>query len=81
MSTINAAIMSARVVDEKFADAAKTKVPQLIVSADSHVDDPIDLWKHLSADEQSKLSKLVNWDNNKRPAGGLIRKFASSTWT
>jgi len=75
MSTVNAAIMSARVVEEKFAEAAKTKVPKLIVSADSHVDEPIDLWKHLSADEQSKLPKLVTWDNNKRPAGGLDPKI------
>ncbi|HEY4134045.1 MAG TPA: amidohydrolase family protein [Alphaproteobacteria bacterium] len=74
-TTINAAIMSARTVEDKYAAAAETKVPKLLVSADSHVDEPIALWDSLPADQREQLPKLVTWDNSKRAAGGLDPKI------
>ena len=72
--SINAAVMSARTVEDKFS-AKANNIPKLLVSADSHVDEPVDLWKSLPQEYQDKLPKLVTWDNSKRPAGGLDPKI------
>ena len=60
--------MSARIVDSKMKEAA-AKVPSFIVSADSHVDEPEDLFDGLSADIRGRIErpKLMN---DHRPKGG-----------
>jgi predicted TIM-barrel fold metal-dependent hydrolase len=74
MSTINAAVMSARTVEEKFKGNIDN-IPKFLFSGDSHVDEPVDLWASLPKDQQDALPKLVNWDPAKRPAGGLDPKI------
>ena len=66
--------MSSRTVDKTFADKAKA-VPKLLVSADAHVDEPEDLWKELSAEEQAQLPKLGGRTSDKRPQGGFNPKL------
>jgi predicted TIM-barrel fold metal-dependent hydrolase len=59
--------MSARQIDK--SKAAMDKVPALVVSADSHVDEPFDLWDGLPAAIRERMHArrpLVN-----RPAGGM----------
>ena len=38
--------MSARYIDPKLKDATE-RIPSLIISADSHIDEPLDLWSKL----------------------------------
>ena len=74
MSIINAAVMSARTVEDKFKGNIDN-IPKFLFSGDSHVDEPVDLWASLPKDQQDVLPKLVNWDPAKRPAGGLDPKI------
>ena len=63
--------MSARRVDK--SKAATDAVPALIISADSHVDEPFDLWDGLPAGIRERIHPrrpLVN-----RPAGGMDPKL------
>lgn len=65
--------MSARTADAKFAEKAKS-LPDLIVSADSHVDEPVTLWDGLPSHIKDKLPQLVSYPPDKRPQGGLDPK-------
>jgi len=67
--------MSARTVtDPSLLQKAKA-IPKLLVSADSHVDEPANLWDELSADMRAELPKLANYNKDMRPAGGLDPKI------
>ena len=66
--------MSARRIDKtQYAD---DNLPDLIVSADSHVDEPEDLWAGLPANILDKLPKRRPLKN--RPAGGMDSKLRVS---
>ncbi len=67
--------MSARYVDPKDRDVAD-KIPSLLVSADSHLDEPLDLWTSgLPAKLQEPLPPRKVFDKDYRPTGGLDPKI------
>ena len=65
--------MSARTIDPKLK-AAAAKIPSFIVSADSHVDEPYDLWDGMSAELRAEFPKRTVYAKDKRPAGGMDPK-------
>jgi hypothetical protein len=65
--------MSARTADDKYVEKAKS-LPSLIVSADSHVDEPITLWDSMPANLREQLPQLMSYPADKRPQGGLDPK-------
>jgi predicted TIM-barrel fold metal-dependent hydrolase len=65
--------MSARTVDASFQQKAQA-IPSFLVSADSHIDEPVTLWDELPEDMRAQLPKLGNYPKDKRPAGGLDPK-------
>lgn len=66
--------MSARYVDPKDKAAAAEKVPSFLVSADSHVDEPLDLWAGLPANLREHIPVRKPFPEGTRPAGGLDPK-------
>jgi predicted TIM-barrel fold metal-dependent hydrolase len=62
--------LSARTIDQNSRDIA-AKIPDLLVSADSHVDEPADLWDELPAALREQLPPIAKWTPETRPAGGL----------
>jgi predicted TIM-barrel fold metal-dependent hydrolase len=66
--------MSARTVEQDYVQKAKA-IPSFLFSADSHVDEPTDLWDALPADVREVLPKLGAYAKDKRPAGGLDPKI------
>jgi predicted TIM-barrel fold metal-dependent hydrolase len=65
--------MSARDIDAK-SKAAAAKIPNYIISADSHVDEPPDLFDGLSQDMRQKI-KRPNLMRENRPKGGMNPKL------
>ena len=65
--------MSARTIDKDLAEKARD-IPSLLVSADAHVDEPVDLWDEIPADDRAKLPKLGR-PKDERPGGGLDPKI------
>jgi predicted TIM-barrel fold metal-dependent hydrolase len=65
--------MSARTIDPKLKQAADA-IPSLLVSADSHVDEPAELWDGLPKDIREQLPTPPTYTADKRPAGGLDPK-------
>jgi predicted TIM-barrel fold metal-dependent hydrolase len=65
--------MSSRTIAKDFAQHAPA-IPSLLVSADAHVDEPLDLWDSLPADVRAQLPKLGR-PSDKRPQGGLNPKI------
>jgi len=65
--------MSARTIDKELAKKAKD-VPKLLVSADAHVDEPIDLWDDIPSSDRAMLPKLGR-PKGERPEGGLNPKI------
>jgi len=61
--------LSARDIEQEFHDAA-ANIPPLLVSSDSHVDEPADLWNALPANLRDDLPKIPAWTPDKRPEGG-----------
>ncbi len=66
--------LSARNIEQVFIDEA-AKLPDLLVSSDSHVDEPVDLWKDLPADVREQLPPIPAWTPETRAAGGLDPKI------
>jgi predicted TIM-barrel fold metal-dependent hydrolase len=66
--------MSARTVDEDMK-AAAAKLPELIISADGHVDEPIDLWSGLPEEAGKYIPKRIAFDSKTRPGGGTDPKL------
>ncbi len=66
--------MSARYADDDMK-AAADKIPSLLISADSHVDEPIDLWDGLPADLLEHIPIRKPFPEGTRPAGGLDPKI------
>jgi len=66
--------MSARYVDENMKAAAE-KIPSLIISADSHVDEPLDLWAGLAPSLREHIPVRKPFPEGTRPAGGLDPKI------
>jgi predicted TIM-barrel fold metal-dependent hydrolase len=62
--------LSARTIDQTSIDKAG-EIPDLLVSADSHVDEPADLWDGLPSELREQLPKIPIWPEDKRPQGGL----------
>lgn len=65
--------MSARYADDDMK-AAASKVPQFLVSADSHVDEPLDLWAEMPAKLRDGIPVRQPFAPGTRPAGGLDPK-------
>ena len=61
--------LSARNIDQESRERA-ARIPELLVSADSHVDEPTDLWDELPADIREQLPPIRVWTADNRPAGG-----------
>lgn len=51
------------------------QIPDLLVSSDSHVDEPADLWADLPQEMQDELPPIPVWPADKRPQGGLNPKI------
>ena len=66
--------MSARYIDPKLKDAAES-IPSLIISADSHIDEPLDLWSNLSNDLKKHLPQRLPFPEGTRPLGGVDPKI------
>jgi predicted TIM-barrel fold metal-dependent hydrolase len=66
--------MSARYVDDEMKAAAH-KIPSLIISADSHVDEPLDLWEGMRADLLEYIPIRKPFPEGTRPAGGADPKI------
>jgi predicted TIM-barrel fold metal-dependent hydrolase len=61
--------MSARSIGLKAA--APESLPRLLVSADSHVDEPLDLWDGLPLALREQMPKRVAFAKGQRPEGGM----------
>ena len=68
-STLDA--MSARTIDKSKVSA--DAVPTFMISADSHVDEPFDLWKDVPANLRDQLPPRRTLEN--RPKGGMDSKI------
>ena len=66
--------MSARYIDAE-SRAAADKIPSLLVSADSHLDEPLDLWAGLPAKMREHIPVRKPFPEGTRPAGGLDPKI------
>ncbi len=62
--------MSARIVSADMK-AAADKIPSFIVSADSHVDEPLDLWDGLPSAIRGQIPDRAPFKEGTRPEGGL----------
>ena len=62
--------MSARTIDQESKSAAG-KIPPFIISADGHVDGPLDLWDDLPAKIHEQIPARKPFAVDTRPAGGL----------
>lgn len=69
-----AADLSARNIEQIYVDKAAA-LPELLVSSDSHIDEPADLWDELPADLRDVLPPIPKWTADKRPEGGLNPKI------
>jgi predicted TIM-barrel fold metal-dependent hydrolase len=65
--------MSARSIDKDLTKKA-LNIPNFLVSADAHIDEPVDLWNEIPADEREKLPKLGR-PKDERPMGGIDPKI------
>ena len=65
--------MSGRYVTDEMKKAGE-KVTHRIISSDSHVDEPPDLWKELPKEIQEELPTPTAYATDERPAGGLDPK-------
>jgi predicted TIM-barrel fold metal-dependent hydrolase len=74
MATSTLDSMSARYVDDDMK-AAADKIPALIISADSHVDEPMDLWDEMPADLREEFPTRPVHAPGTRPAGGMDPKI------
>ncbi|MDX1486071.1 MAG: amidohydrolase family protein [Alphaproteobacteria bacterium] len=61
--------MSSRSIDEA-VDEHALEIPSLLVSADAHVDEPVELWDELPEEARDRLPKLGR-PKDERPQGGL----------
>lgn len=61
--------MSARTIDPKLKSATD-KIPSFIVSADGHVDEPLDLWDELPANIREQIPSRKPFAEGTRPEGG-----------
>ncbi|MEE8516295.1 MAG: hypothetical protein V3T02_06630, partial [Alphaproteobacteria bacterium] len=61
--------MSARTIDQE-SKSATGKIPSFIISADSHVDEPLDLWDDLPAKIRDQIPARKPFAADTRPAGG-----------
>lgn len=61
--------MSSRNIDDTLAEKI-SDIPSLLVSADAHVDEPVDLWDEFPAEVRKQLPKLGRPAED-RPQGGL----------
>jgi predicted TIM-barrel fold metal-dependent hydrolase len=61
--------LSIRTIEKKFHEAA-AEIPPLLISSDSHVDEPADLWKSLPQTFSDDLPIIPDWPAEKRPQGG-----------
>jgi predicted TIM-barrel fold metal-dependent hydrolase len=66
--------LSARTIEKPFIDKS-VAIPSLLVSADSHIDEPVTLWDSLSAEQRSQLPALKAWTKETRAEGGLNPKI------
>lgn len=66
--------MSARIVDDEMKAAAE-KLPDLIISADGHVDEPLELWDGLPQHVRDQMPKRVAFNPETRPQGGTDPKL------
>jgi predicted TIM-barrel fold metal-dependent hydrolase len=66
--------MTGRVVDAKLK-ATTAPIPDLIISADSHVDEPYDLWDGMPSHLREQFPKRTVYSKEKRAAGGLDPKI------
>jgi predicted TIM-barrel fold metal-dependent hydrolase len=66
--------LSARRIDSSFVEGA-VKIPDLLVSADSHIDEPATLWDSIPLALREELPKIPTWTEDKRPQGGLDPKI------
>ena len=66
--------MSARYIDPKLKDATE-RIPSLIISADSHIDEPLDLWSKLSIDLKKHIPQRLAFPAGTRPLGGVDPKI------
>ena len=62
--------LSARNIEQEFIDASAA-LPDLLVSADSHIDEPEDLWNELPKVIQEQLPPIRKWTPENRPQGGV----------
>ncbi len=62
--------LSARTIDQGFKEKAGG-IPSLLVSADSHVDEPVSLWDEVPSELRAQLPRITAWTKDKRPEGGL----------
>jgi predicted TIM-barrel fold metal-dependent hydrolase len=60
---------SARTITDDMKAAADS-IPEFIVSADSHVDEPVDLWHGLPKDIRAEIPERIPFPEGTRPAGG-----------
>jgi predicted TIM-barrel fold metal-dependent hydrolase len=67
---IRAEDLSARTIDAESREKAAA-IPELLVSADSHIDEPPDLWESLPPDIRDELPVITAWTEDQRPQGGL----------
>lgn len=65
--------LSARRIEQDFIEAGR-RLPDLLVSSDSHVDEPVDLWNSLPAEIREQLPPIPKWTPDNRPAGGADPK-------
>ncbi len=61
--------MSSRTIDEDLSDKI-SGIPTLLVSADAHLDEPVELWNEFSQEVRGQLPKLGRPQED-RPQGGL----------
>lgn len=66
--------LSARDIEDPYVEEG-AKIPDLLVSADSHVDEPPTLWDELPAELREQLPVIPAWTAETRPQGGLDPKI------
>jgi predicted TIM-barrel fold metal-dependent hydrolase len=66
--------LSARIIDDD-SKAAAENIPEFIVSADSHVDEPVDLWYGLPEDGLAEIPQRIPFPPGTRPEGGADPKI------
>ena len=66
--------LSARNIEQEFIDASAA-LPELLVSSDSHIDEPEDLWDAVPAELREQLPPIRKWTPENRPQGGVNPKI------